>query len=132
MHVWRVPHLLSLQGFNTDDWARHTIRKVALEAPREPVEVVMLNYRKDRTPFWNLLTIVPIMDDVGQPKVFLGTQVDVSDIVDLVHGRGSTSPDEEVAESTQVRLNALVHINSYLRRRRRTKGHACEPLHTKI
>ena len=119
-----------LQGCNTDDWARRKIRKVALEAPHEPVEVVILNYRKDGTPFWNLLSILPIMDDVGQPKVFLGTQVDVSDIVDLIYDSDPTSPDEIVAESRQGRFNALFHINS-LRHRRRPKGRAYAPLHNR-
>ena len=45
---------------------------------------MLLNYKKDKTPFWNMLNIVPIMDDMKQVKAFLGTQVDVSEIIDLM------------------------------------------------
>lgn len=32
----------------------------------------LLNYKKDGTPFWNLLTISPIKDDNGQVLKFIG------------------------------------------------------------
>ncbi|KAJ1702565.1 hypothetical protein LUZ63_002344 [Rhynchospora breviuscula] len=38
----------------------------------------ILNYRKDGTPFWNLLTITPIRDDNGKVIKFIGMQVEVS------------------------------------------------------
>ncbi|KAJ7980928.1 Phototropin [Quillaja saponaria] len=38
----------------------------------------LLNYKKDGTPFWNLLTISPIKDDSGQVLKYIGMQVEVS------------------------------------------------------
>ncbi|KAJ1267784.1 hypothetical protein BS78_07G084800 [Paspalum vaginatum] len=38
----------------------------------------LLNYRKDGTPFWNLLTVTPIRDDGGKVIKFIGMQVEVS------------------------------------------------------
>nr|AML79158.1 putative LOV domain-containing protein [Ricciocarpos natans] len=38
----------------------------------------LLNYRKDGTPFWNLLTIAPIKDDTGKVLKYIGMQVEVS------------------------------------------------------
>ncbi|RVX12250.1 Phototropin-2 [Vitis vinifera] len=38
----------------------------------------LLNYKKDGTPFWNLLTITPIKDDKGNVIKFIGMQVEVS------------------------------------------------------
>lgn len=38
----------------------------------------LLNYKKDGTPFWNLLTISPIKDETGKVLKFIGMQVEVS------------------------------------------------------
>ncbi|KAK7386611.1 hypothetical protein VNO78_26945 [Psophocarpus tetragonolobus] len=38
----------------------------------------LLNYKKDGTPFWNLLTVTPIKDDNGNTIKFIGMQVEVS------------------------------------------------------
>ncbi|XP_027911055.1 phototropin-1-like isoform X1 [Vigna unguiculata] len=38
----------------------------------------LLNYKKDGTPFWNLLTIAPIKDHDGRVLKFIGMQVEVS------------------------------------------------------
>ncbi|GMJ00544.1 phototropin 2, NON PHOTOTROPIC HYPOCOTYL 1-LIKE [Hibiscus trionum] len=38
----------------------------------------LLNYKKDGTPFWNLLTVTPVKDDRGKTIKFIGMQVEVS------------------------------------------------------
>ncbi|XP_078429974.1 phototropin 1 isoform X2 [Wolffia australiana] len=38
----------------------------------------LLNYKKDGTPFWNLLTLAPIKDEVGKVLKYIGMQVEVS------------------------------------------------------
>nr|AHZ63921.1 phototropin [Cylindrocystis cushleckae] len=38
----------------------------------------LLNYRKDGTPFWNLLTVSPVKDDNGRVVKFIGMQVEVT------------------------------------------------------
>lgn len=65
-----------LQGAGTDpeDVAkiRETLQKGQSYCGR------LLNYKKDGTPFWNLLTIAPIKDDEGKVLKFIGMQVEVS------------------------------------------------------
>ena len=82
---------------------------MAHEAPCEPVEVIILNYKKDGTPFWNLLNIIPIMDDTGRAKVFLGTHEDVTDIVMLVEGN-AIYVDEKVVDVKRVAFNKLFSL----------------------
>lgn len=43
-----------------------------------PSSVRLLNYRKDGTPFWNLLTMTPIKTEDGIVSKFIGVQVDVT------------------------------------------------------
>ncbi|KAK9109590.1 hypothetical protein Sjap_017650 [Stephania japonica] len=38
----------------------------------------LLNYKKDGTPFWNLLTVTPIKNEAGKTIKFIGMQVEVS------------------------------------------------------
>lgn len=38
----------------------------------------LYNYKKNGTPFWNLLTVTPIKDDSGRTIKFIGMQVEVS------------------------------------------------------
>ncbi len=39
----------------------------------------ILNYRRDSTPFWNELSIIPNFDKTGQLVQFIGIQRDVTD-----------------------------------------------------
>jgi len=66
-----------LQGEDTnkDDVAR--IRK-AINA-REPVDVVLLNYKKSGEPFINALRMAPIFDSSGQLSAYLGIQQDITE-----------------------------------------------------
>nr|AML77011.1 putative LOV domain-containing protein [Calycanthus floridus] len=65
-----------LQGAGTDPADVAKIRE-ALEAGKSYCGR-LLNYKKDGTPFWNLLTISPIKDDNGKILKFIGMQVEVS------------------------------------------------------
>lgn len=65
-----------LQGENTNEETVARIRR-AVDAG-EAVAVEVLNYRKDGTPFWNELEIVPIEDESGTVTHFLGLQKDVT------------------------------------------------------
>lgn len=47
----------------------------------------LLNYKKDGTPFWNLLTITPIKDDRGNVIKFIGMQVEVSKYTEGVNDK---------------------------------------------
>ncbi|GGN11226.1 PAS domain-containing protein [Halarchaeum nitratireducens] len=65
-----------LQGRNTDESTVETIREAMKR--NAPVSAEILNYRKDGTPFWNRLDIVPIRDDEGDITHYLGFQQDVT------------------------------------------------------
>ncbi|WP_192035689.1 EAL domain-containing protein [Halomonas sp. YLGW01] len=65
-----------LQGEETDPDAVTKIR-TAIEA-REGVQITLLNYHQDGTPFWNRLRISPVMDADGQCTHFIGTQEDIT------------------------------------------------------
>ncbi|KAL6642090.1 hypothetical protein ACP70R_020271 [Stipagrostis hirtigluma subsp. patula] len=65
-----------LQGSGTDPAEIAKIRQ-ALAAGSNYCGRV-LNYKKDGTPFWNLLTIAPIKDEDGRVLKFIGMQVEVS------------------------------------------------------
>ncbi|MFB6303738.1 MAG: PAS domain-containing protein [Haloferacaceae archaeon] len=66
-----------LQGEETEPETVATIRE-ALDAERS-VSVEIRNYRKDGTPFWNQLDIVPVRDVDGAVTHFLGFQRDVTE-----------------------------------------------------
>ncbi|KAK5115927.1 hypothetical protein LTR62_000383 [Meristemomyces frigidus] len=60
----------------------------ALQNGQEICETI-LNYRRDGSPFINLLLIAPLYDNKGQVRYFLGCQIDVSSLVE--NGRGIES-----------------------------------------
>jgi hypothetical protein len=62
-----------LQGEGTDP-ADVTKLREAIKAGT-PASVRLLNYRKDGTPFWNLLTITPIKTPDGKVAKIVGVQV---------------------------------------------------------
>lgn len=61
-----------LQGPGTDPVVRAEVRK-AVEA-RRAIKVRILNYRKDGTPFLNVLQITPIFRSDGTAEAFFGVQ----------------------------------------------------------
>ncbi|KAL7083885.1 hypothetical protein ACP275_14G189400 [Erythranthe tilingii] len=65
-----------LQGPDTDQKEVDKIRTAAKTGTSYCGR--LLNYKKDGTPFWNLLTITPIKDDKGKTIKFIGMQVEVS------------------------------------------------------
>lgn len=71
-----------LQGPDTDPAAIAEIR-IALREQRE-CRVVLKNYRKDGSPFWNELTVSPVRDESGQITHFIGLQTDISSLRQIV------------------------------------------------
>ncbi|KAK1439430.1 hypothetical protein QVD17_05248 [Tagetes erecta] len=65
-----------LQGKDTDqkevDKIREAVKSGSSYCGR------LYNYKKDGTPFWNLLTVTPIKDENGTTIKFIGMQVEVS------------------------------------------------------
>ncbi len=69
-------HLLRsrfLQGEGTDPKEVAIIRDAVKKG--EGCSVRLLNYRRDGTPFWNLLTMTPIKTEDGKVSKFVGVQV---------------------------------------------------------
>nr|AML77445.1 putative LOV domain-containing protein [Portulaca pilosa] len=65
-----------LQGADTDPQELEKIRESLQKGTNYCGR--LLNYKKDGTPFWNLLTIAPIKDETGKVLKFIGMQVEVS------------------------------------------------------
>jgi PAS domain S-box-containing protein len=65
-----------LQGPDTGPEAVEHLRK-SLES-RDACRVVLKNYRKDGSAFWNELTLSPLMDEGGRLTNYIGVQNDVT------------------------------------------------------
>lgn len=68
-----------LQGPKTDSNSTRRLAE-ACRAGKEQSEV-FVNYRRDGSPFMNLLMIAPLMDSRGIVRYFIGAQVDVSGLL---------------------------------------------------
>ncbi|OCK81583.1 hypothetical protein K432DRAFT_295172 [Lepidopterella palustris CBS 459.81] len=68
-----------LQGPQTNPSSVERLR-AAVQIGKEHSEV-FLNYRRDGSPFMNLLMIAPLFDSRGQLRYYIGAQVDVSGMV---------------------------------------------------
>ncbi len=66
-----------LQGEDHDQPALDELR-AALRKERES-RVVLKNYRKDGTPFWNELYVAPVHDEEGRLTNFVGVQNDITE-----------------------------------------------------
>ena len=69
-----------LQGEHTDAETRARLRNALCAGER--VDVIILNYRRDGTPFWNALNLAPIHDPSGRVTHFVGIQTDVTERVE--------------------------------------------------
>ncbi|CAJ2507969.1 Uu.00g091550.m01.CDS01 [Anthostomella pinea] len=68
-----------LQGPKTNPASVRRLREM-LAAGKEHCET-FLNYRRDGSPFMNLLMVAPLFDSRGNVRYFIGAQVDVSGLV---------------------------------------------------
>ncbi|KAH7353326.1 hypothetical protein B0T11DRAFT_116848 [Plectosphaerella cucumerina] len=66
-----------LQGARTDQQTAARISE-AVSQGKESTEVI-LNYRRDSWPFWNMLCLFPITDTNGIVRRYLGAQINVSE-----------------------------------------------------
>ncbi|WP_334190046.1 PAS domain S-box protein, partial [Noviherbaspirillum sp.] len=73
--IGRSPRLL--QGAKTDHAERRRIRE-ALEA-KQAVNAEIINYAKDGREFWIETDIVPVADNNGQTRYFVGIQRDITE-----------------------------------------------------
>ncbi len=69
-----------LQGGET---SASTLEKIKIAIKRrEDCKVVLVNYKKDGTKFWNELSISPVIDEKGELKHFIGIQSDITERID--------------------------------------------------
>ncbi|MEG4493385.1 PAS domain S-box protein [Microcoleus sp. D3_18_C4] len=87
-----------LQGPDTDHAELNKLRR-SLEAGTE-IQVVLKNYRKDKTPFWNELMVSPILDNEGKLTHFIGVQNDISKRVAAETAREESEERLRVIAST--------------------------------
>ena len=71
-----------LQGADTDPQAVEIIRRAVKS--QTGCCVVLKNYRKDGTSFWNELTISPVFDDQNQLTHFIGVQSDITEKIEVI------------------------------------------------
>ena len=70
-----------LQGPSTDAHELEKLRRALRE--HAACSVVLRNYRKDRTPFWNALSVTPLEDETGTVTHFVGVQTDITNVKEL-------------------------------------------------
>jgi PAS domain S-box-containing protein len=96
-----------LQGSDTNPATVAAIRTAIKEGRH--LKVVLRNYRKDKTPFWNELILSPVYSEQGELTYFIGVQNDVTSqkraedaLQDL-----NRELDERVYRRTQELMEAL-------------------------
>ena len=88
-----------LQGPGTDPAAVDEIRDAIRE--QRPCRVVLLNYRKDGTSFWNDLTISPVTGIDGRVTHFIGIQTDATDRIRNEEQLRDATRDAELANAAK-------------------------------
>jgi diguanylate cyclase (GGDEF)-like protein/PAS domain S-box-containing protein len=102
-----------LQGPDTDvAQVRDMGRRLAAE--RE-VHVVLRNYRRDGTAFWNELRVTPVHDGAGRLTHFIGHQRDVSARVDREQRTTYLAYHDQLTGLPN-RAHAMEHLDLELRR----------------
>ena len=71
-----------LQGEDRDQPALQAIREAVKN--NQPCRQIIRNYRKDGTPFWNVLSITPVFNEADQLTYFIGIQKNVTAEVDAL------------------------------------------------
>jgi PAS domain S-box-containing protein len=99
-----------LQGSDTDQPGVAALR--AALAERRPHRVVVRNYRKDGTPFWNEVSVSPVLDRAGRLTHFVGVQADVTDRVEAQQERERLLAAERTARAEAERARAHLQLLS--------------------
>ena len=60
------------------------------------MQVCLLNYKKDGTPFWNQFFLSPILDDQDRVTHYIGIQTDVTQMISELRSVHSI-PEKEIA-----------------------------------
>nr|AML77076.1 putative LOV domain-containing protein [Greyia sutherlandii] len=90
----------------------------------------LLNYKKDGTQFWNLLTITPIKDDTGKTIKFIGMQVEVSKYTEGINDkalRPNGLPKSLIRYDARQKEKALGSINEVVQTVKHPRSHSHQP-----
>jgi len=87
-----------LQGSDTDPATVAVMRQAIAE--QRDCQVIIRNYRKDGTTFWNELTISPVHDGRGQVTHFVGV------LADITARKGAEDAIERLSRQNELILNA--------------------------
>ncbi|KAJ5017585.1 Phototropin-1A [Colletotrichum sp. SAR 10_99] len=102
-----------LQGAHTD---RVPIRRLknAIDERKESVELI-LNYKKNGDPFWNLLYVAPLYNEAGKLAFFIGGQINCSTTihsnVDVMRVL-STSTNDDTHDETKANAPPIHRTSS--------------------
>jgi PAS domain S-box-containing protein len=99
-----------LTGPGTEPWLSDKMREGI--ASQKPVLVEILNYRKNGTEFRNAVMIVPLFDELGEVRYFLGSQVEVPKGDGYLNGSvdGMTSSKGKVQSLTSRQREILIQM----------------------
>ena len=102
-----------LQGPETDQVDVARIRR-AIEGGH-PIDIDLLNYRKDGTTFWNALYLSPVRNDAADISFYFASQMDVTERVEAQKkiAKQKSLVDREVKRRTQ-ELEAALEAKTLL------------------
>ncbi len=106
-------NLRVLRGPETDVAATTELRDALAEG--RACRVLVKNYRKDQTPFWNDLAVSPILDPAGRVTHFVAVQTDVTARV----GVGDLAASQHLEALTAERTRMLEGVLAKVEERRR-------------
>lgn len=104
-----------LNDTDRDQPALQEVRDALRE--RRGTRVVLRNYRKDGSPFWNELTLSPMFDAAGELTHYIGTQVDVTERMEFAAERerllAETLAERQRAERAATARDRLLAVVSH-------------------
>lgn len=102
-----------LQGEDTDPKSVEIIRQAIRS--QTGCCVVLKNYRKDGSPFWNELTISPVFNDQDQLTHFIGVQSDITEKIEVMKAlKESEANYRKLNEQLEKTLTELTQTQSQM------------------
>lgn len=100
-----------LQGVDSDP---HTVAAIhAAVHQRTEFAGEILNYRKDGNPFWNALTISPVLDAQGDLTHFIGVTRDISETISTRRALEASYTDLKHASELLEHTGALARVGGW-------------------
>lgn len=100
-----------LQGAERDQNALPILRQAIRQG--EPCCVILRNYRKDGTPFWNELSLYPLFDQQGKLTHYVGVQHDISELVE--RSKRLIDAERKSAHAAEQHARSLLLLNDMSR-----------------